>query len=868
MSNPTLPQGETTVISNTVNIHNSNVGNLTVPAKDAEPKPKKSVSSFKNSTRNFTVTQQYVDVKESVVREKKVILHCHGFPGTGKSEIMRKLAEEFPYESNHELYIKWHIEFEDEGHDAQAQLQELVKSLFHSNLITEEAKQRVISDLQRNCAGSLTELLQETKVCVLIIFEDVPLKTPKLLSDLLRWVDKIQENNVPFHIYMATRHQTVLENVESKKISSYRSIRVKGFNEDEGIKYLLSRNQGFYETVSDSEKEAACQVFQRFSGSILGLKTAKGFCERSQISYEEYMIELVEGEEDLHALEVQQLENVYGTNVRHIFQAITLPFRGNDAVNRKVMSCLSYLHYNSIPRELLNKLFYHFLSENGDMRRKFGQSKIKAGQLISMLNEFDLCENGKDLKLHEVVLHAFRVSLSPDDESFKTMVRVLAGSVTKDLREPKTKTKMKSICPHIRVLLFHVKENQTGDKLTQLLLSHLYEVYGSVADDKVSCFKFLSQAFKLVFQILKGIEGTGLTEFIAKYENNEMNEVAEELFESSIRSGDNLERGLITEYESSVLIFQKRVLDFLESRATDKARFSQQIRQKLELCPVMGTDIIESLREAKLFLDEEKHRKVFLAERIVSILHSASRIILYSQQPSIDYKMSLWLSRMATTISRKCREKTGVGLLFEEISVLGGQIPIGMDWCKSLGRGTAEYIIEMKSLMQTQEAGLARKLEECPYENGLIKEVDKYRKMNITRHLIRIRSRLVEVDRKYYEDAVETCRHLRCLAMENVRQWEVARECLIYCGKFYASGAEYELALKCFESFLDDPANAGGQSWPWGIYNFARSVVLLPTRPRVHRAVDLCQAVLQPTTKIELNLRARIESELQNYSKH
>uniref|UniRef100_H2XPT6 Uncharacterized LOC100178030 n=3 Tax=Ciona intestinalis TaxID=7719 RepID=H2XPT6_CIOIN len=223
MSNPTLPQGKTTAISNIVNIHNSNVGNLTVPAKDAEPKPKQSVSSFKNSTRNFTVTQQYVDVKESVVRKEKVILHCHGFPGTGKSEIMRKLAEEFPYESNHELYIKWHIEFEDEGHDAQAQLQELVKSLFHSNLITEDAKQRVISDLQRNCAGSLAELLRETKISVLIIFEDVPLKTPKLLSDLLRSVDKIQENNVPFHVYMATRYQTVLENVESKKISSYRS---------------------------------------------------------------------------------------------------------------------------------------------------------------------------------------------------------------------------------------------------------------------------------------------------------------------------------------------------------------------------------------------------------------------------------------------------------------------------------------------------------------------------------------------------------------------------------------------------------------------------------------------------------------------
>nr|XP_009858162.1 uncharacterized protein LOC104265560 [Ciona intestinalis] len=821
------------------------------------------IDSVPKAITNFTDTETFTKIVKEVEKKEKVIFHCNGYPGTGKTQTMRKLAEKFPYDRKLG-FVKWYIQCEDEGHAVEEELQNLVKRMFQHNFITENRKVTTIEDLKKNIVGSFVKMVCELEKPVLLILEDIPRKPPQVVLDLLRSL----ATETPadwFHIYIATRYKTVLHHGEADSTVSYTEFQMKGFSEKESLKYLLEDQEH-----PDVENQAAKQVFRRFSGSILGLQTARGFCRSNSISYEDYIKKLKNDEKELHKSEWESEIEVYGKSAPHIFQAITLPFRRDRPQQLEVMSCLSYLHHHSIPRTILTKISQHLATgETGDLNSK-------SGKLIKELIELNLCkketnEQGEFITLHEVVLHAFRVKTTHEENSLKIMIGVLAGAVTKDTRDPKMITAMKGYAPHVRKLLDHAKEAKyiKDDIMVQLQLSELYEAYGATENN----FEYMSEAFELVMKQLGTEIGNEkkLQPFICQNKCGKyISDCADKLLR--IVKTKSLPVEIIQKYESEVMLVQDKDWDFMEQQVEDKVLF-QRAREIFNKCGKMNQDIFQMLRGCKVIPTEEQHQKVFYAERLASIFHNASRVILYSKLNPEDKKNrleeALWLSRLSSNLSIRCREHFGVGLIYEDIAVQAGAIPIQLSLYHYPQVSAAkEILLKMK---ETCDEALDKQFPDkscCP-DWLIINETESelYRKLSIKRYLVRIHTRLVKDDPSHYRNVEADCTDLHQLALQHLKEWEMANKCLIYVGKLYASGKEYVKALECFDEFLNQHQNKKSFLRPWAVYNYTRAAVLLQGELKLRvekqeRARALCEQVLEPTINMSTALRSKIQAEL------
>ncbi|XP_078483460.1 uncharacterized protein LOC104265560 [Ciona intestinalis] len=662
------------------------------------------------------------------------------------------------------------------------------------------SKVTTIKDLKDDTVGSFVSMIHELEKPVLLILEDIPCEPPQVFRDLLLSFKFITPREW-FHIYIATRNQTVLPADEAKSILSYTEFQMQGFSENEGLDYLFD----------GSRQKAAKQVFRRFSGSILGLQTARGFCRKARISYKRYIGMLKDDEKNLHELEkgLKAENQEYDESASHIFQAITLPFRTDRPQQLEVMSCLSYLHHHSIPRTILTKIFQHL-----DMEME-GNWTIKSGTLISDLIELNLCieekeegeeEEGEEeqeeeeeeegegeekfITLHEVVLHAFRVITTHEENSLKIMISVLAGAVTKDTRDPKMITVMKGYAPHVRKLLDHAKEAKyiKDDIMAELQLSNLYEAYGATEYN----FEYMSKAYELVMKQL-GNEKK-LQPFICQNKSRKnISDCSNELLR--IVQTMPLSVEIIQKYESEVMLVQDKDWDFMEQQVEDNVpELFQGAREIFNKCGKMNQEIFQMLRSCKVIPTEEQHQKVFYVQRLASIFHNASRVILYSKpnpgEEKNRLKDALWLSRLSSNLSIRCREHFGVGLIFEDIAAHAGAIHIQLSLCHyPEGSGAKKSLLDMQ---RTCDEALAKQFPDrscCP--NWLIineTESELYRKLSIKRYLVRIHTRLVKDDPSHYRNVEADCTDLHQLALQHLKEWEMANKCLIYVGKLYASG--------------------------------------------------------------------------------
>ena len=103
-----------------------------------------------------------------------LILQCHGVPGSGKSEIIQKLAKEFSLENNSNeadgnILIKWHIQCKDSGHDVQEKLKELAKKLLKNSFIGNQNEcQIIVNDLEEHDAKRVVDALVNKYLCASI----------------------------------------------------------------------------------------------------------------------------------------------------------------------------------------------------------------------------------------------------------------------------------------------------------------------------------------------------------------------------------------------------------------------------------------------------------------------------------------------------------------------------------------------------------------------------------------------------------------------------------------------------------------------------------------------------------------------------
>ncbi|XP_078485308.1 uncharacterized protein LOC144744498 [Ciona intestinalis] len=755
------------------NLSDSNISSIIVNQGSMEqPNVQRptSICQLGQPIPHFQSTEKFEELHDLAAHNvtNNAIIHCSGFPGTGKSQIMRMLAKEFPF-SEVEVIVKWHIECDDRRQSIKESFKELVQRMYGNGLAHLDVPiNSILGDLDNERTQSFVDLLQSSNVPVLIVAEDVTGRTlteDELFKDFKTSLANIYVTSdppkPPIHVYIATRVKPKHEEI----IGHYHPMVVTGFTEGEAIKYLFTNYEGEWNEI------AATKIYKRFSGSPLGLRTAKAYCNSAMINYTEY-IDIVENDEvsvyeDVSELLIEE----YGSSVKDIFQAIIMPFRPESRNNAtqlqtwKVMTCLSYLHFTCVPRFVVERFCQYFrTSRVPNIRNK---NKTEAGFIIKKVKDHELCvlENGEDMTFHEVVFHAFRVAKQPewigDFNPVKCAIEVIASVSSKDMRDQVYAKQTLKLLPHLLRLLEHTQKEDVqipSDKEFKLLLSHIYEVFGGVGCTeshgyKYICEEFLGKALEIVYEVAQKVS---FREFLGRSQTEDIDACALNLVQKCANAGSRLPQGFIDGYESKVFVFRPESDGFKYLKKIchpDQLNTFEKVEKALKTNPSTTVDILRMLRACGVCLKEEEYAKIFFTERLASILHSLSRMGIYHDRMSVEkHKQKLWMSDFAYALSMQCHHLFETSLLFEHISRTGGAVPIILLFYQLLESDEkAAYLTRAKEMCLNAiepSVGVEKRL----YEHGLVMETkgSPYNMMNIQRHHVRIYTKMVRARGKYW----------------------------------------------------------------------------------------------------------------------
>ncbi|XP_076815972.1 uncharacterized protein LOC143461915 [Clavelina lepadiformis] len=847
--------------------------------EDGTPyQPKTSVCRVRQPIHGFTATNKYNCILNIAKDTNTLILHCYGVPGNGKSETLRKVAQQFPFE-NSPLFVKWHIQCRDSGHDVKTEVKELVSAMCRNGILNNDEYQNIVNSVDCDTASHLIECLKSKHIPVLIIMEDLDWngKSKEFIRDILRSIKTI-EDICRFHIYIASRKKiAALSEDEISASSVYKLFKIEGFGEEEGLKFLLDGVKQI-----NNDKEAARQIYHRFSGSPLGLRAAKSFCKKSKINYDEYLDLLTTDSSHILEQEIAVLKEEYGEQFIHVFDAITMPFKKlfdneevEDRLQWKVLCCLSYMNYDRVPRFLITECFQKL---NQARNETISLSNVKSGKLITQLSDHAMCSvtDEEDITFHEVVTHAFRhQSKASSIEGFdplQSAILVLAGIVTKDLNEKKNKRKMFKLARHAEELMQHVEKNKSILKLgadwdlLRLIICYLYETFGKVMlSISPSYYSLAIEYFVKALELVWEDEDVDLW---SKQSGQEAR-IAQYAVDQYLMTPAS--PGFAHNFASKLQLYlSEPILKFLKQESTDDRKF-QKVKDEIskKLGGTSNKVIINLLKDCGLFLDEVYYQKIIFPEQIASILHSRSQVVLYKETPPTDEELedSKWFSSLAYAIALECKERFGVQLLIEHLAIKGGSIPILL-----MKKHDYNALIEVKKMcckVLEKTMKLARM-----YENGLLKEVfgtSDITELQTLRNLVRLHSRLL--GHKFFvsisqdelvnlqNDGDQFCTQLYDLAERFLNK---SNACMsyVYCGKFYAVTGKFDKAIECFKKFFAVEEQQTHNVKSWACYNFARTVLCGKLEFEFEEAITRSQKALNSNEVIGRQLNADLKDVL------
>ena len=437
-------------------------------------------------------TKTYKKILEKIKEENMCILHCWGVAGSGKSQIVRKLAQSFPFtyddkKSISKNVIKWHIQCKDSRHDVNKELQNLTDKLYkNAHIQNKKTYQSIKDDLHNNNMCDM--LVQTLLLCsfpVLIIVED-PDPDSKLLQDFLKKLSRSSlepVNKQTMHFYITSNAgNPILKEIETNRMSIYKKEKVTGFDEFEALEYLLSNGK--------PNKESATKIFRLFSGIPLGLQAAKGYCDDARIDYSDYLQLLQDTEHDIIPEEKEAITKEFGDSAKHVFKAIVLPFIPSDeddniaCLHWNTLLCLSYFNYNRIP--LFAVEYCYSLLRESKVKKTSIMNKADVEKLVNKLLDHDMCSktDEKEITFHKGVSIAFRLNrhsaLTKPFSPLKKAIEIMSGLVSKVMRKKLHSDQTYQLRTHVQTLLNHIeneKEILQDEKSTLLkaFTSHLYE---------------------------------------------------------------------------------------------------------------------------------------------------------------------------------------------------------------------------------------------------------------------------------------------------------------------------------------------------------------------------------------------------------
>ena len=804
------------------------------------------------------------------------MLLCHGIPGSGKSQIVRKLAEDFPFvqngtKENDDLAIKWHIQCKDSGHDLETELKLLAERLLKGSYMNQDTYQNVVDNLDIQEARELVRILVQIQVPVVIIVEDPPLEDrEKLLKSLCRSLKDHNEKalETKFHVYITSRENTSVPPAQDPR---YHSVEVKGFNHKEAMEYLGDLKGG----LTEINQKAADEIFKRFGGLPLGLQVAKGYCSKVRINYTDY-IDLVE-DLDYDIINQERMETMkdYDAFALHVFQAIVMPFMPKDVADTtavlhwKILCCISHLNYDRIPRFVLEQCC-HILRETKVKKPKI-KNRVDVGSLITKLLEHNMCTETDpegEITFHEVVLNAFRPNkysvLKGTFKPLEKTIEIMSSLVSKDMRKVVHSRNMRNVRRHLQSLLGYIEKdprifkNSKNTLLFRALTSHLHETTGAIMLNESPSFR--NEADRHFKKSLDQIWSQ-----MNKYTHSELqncqlsdSDIAQKVLQQSMSKASKLPEDFQVNYASKLnFSFDAKELEFLKNRSTSESCFDEV--KSLLSEKGCTKSLVKKLHESELFLADDKYRQIFYAERFASILHSWSRVVLYGDSDEVKEvgEKHMRMSNLSHSVCKICRENCDVPLLTEHLSKTGGWVPLVLKL-----KGSIEEL--EKALATCKEAMHHDQGTGDIFENGMLKEVhgpshDDTR-ISLLRYIVRINARLHKGARpETVAEADASCEELLKLSEEHSKTICKCIMCLIYCAKYYAAKREFEKAMKCYHKYfeLESQGKRRFSIRCWATYNYARSVSEQQNSPPQlrERAALKCKEVLQSKEVITKSLK-------------
>ena len=821
---------------------------------------------------NVVTTKTFQLIREKIEKEMIIILQCHGVPGSGKSEIVRKLAKEFPFENDSyevDILIKWHIQCQDSGHDLKEKLKELAEKLLKNSFIRNQGKcQNVLDNLEENNNNTklLVDVLMNTEVPVLIIVEDPSNVQIALLKDLcanLRdCAEKQKSHAKKVHLYISSRKNIVLLE-EEPNLPFYKVENIKGFNKKEAFDYL---SRGL---KPDNSDDILNEVFQFFSGLPLGLNVARAHCKKARMNYKKYLVLVKDVNYDIISKEEKAIIEEYGSSAPHLFQAIVAPFK-TEELQLKILRCLSYFHYDRIPSYVLQQCCHFLRTSQG--KHVVLENEEKVGTLITELLERDMCTetDEHEITFHEVVLNAFRLNNLDMENSvtLKNSVEIMCSLVSKDLREKEHSGKMFKLRRHLQTLLDHIEnsqqifDNKSDEPLFRALTSYLRETTAAIMlGESPSLFwNECGEHFEKALSVLFPREICEYSKF-SKDKPNEVS-VAKKILEMSKSKGSDLSVDFPVKYASKLkLCFedQRDELEFLEKRSSNCERFAELKDMLSNKAP--SITIIEKLQKCGLFLRNKTYKPVFYAERFASILYSWSHLVLYADSDDVKTisQRCMWMSNLSHRISIECSKTFHFTLLTDHLSITGGRFPILLKVKKS-----PEVIKEALDICEKYLNG--KKIADL-FENGLVRGMydpsTNDTRITLLRIIVRINARMLKKESiEFVKLADQRCKELFEFSTAHVTKIRQCTECIIYCAKYYAAKGDFNVAMKCFEKFfeLESTGETRFHVRCWAVWNYARAVITFKNCPLEHikRAFVKCEEMLSEKNVIKKSLKGSL----------
>ena len=830
-----------------------------------------SIDNVSDPLNNLQKTSTIIEAFDIVKQKKLIVLHCYGIPGSGKSQLARSLAKKFPYSDSTaatnqslstSLYaIKWHVQCKDNTEDLKEEFKYLAEVLEENGFIEKAPLRRLDKDFKKNEAKVFVDLLLNCNVPVLLLIEDPSDAEKQLLLSLFNCLNEKfddQSHHHKFHIYVTLRSLLPETKEEFSAMEWLKTLNVNGFSKEEAIIFLKVNN------IKPDVEEDLLKVYQRFSGMPLGLLAAKRFCQRSEINYETYLL-LAENSDDIFLEEKEAIGQKYGQAVEHVFQAIVmLFFPGKDTVSIdtretlhwKMLCCISYFHYDRIPRFLLERCC-HCIREKKFEKYSEVKNEVEVGKLINNLLDHGMCTKKEDdsITFHEVVLNAFRLKqhFAPNFNPLKKAMEVVCGLLSLDLRRKENYLRMPNLQNHLQALLEHVENNQNilekEDDFESLnaVISRLYQDL-AVLLCKQSNYKKSNEMYQKSFNQIWSEK----KDVISHDQNKTLEEIAKEIIKDS---KDKIRRipSFLSKYLSWIQIshFKKDEIEFLKSES--KGDFAE-IEKDLNILD-SKIRVAEKLKACKLFLPDDAYLPIFFAERFASIMHGWSRNYLYSDGDQ-DLEKGLWMSSLSKAVSLGVKASSKIPLLTEWLSQISGQVPFLLKQ-----KDNPNSLQEALRLCHEMIKGENLKM----FENGLIQKAfnpPALTKISLFRYIVRINTRLVNSSSDpSFLQADKQCEELIELIEEHIDRSSYCIAYMIYCGKYYAARKNFDSALQCFRKFYQLSTEPEFDIECWAAYNYARAVRCASSSQDKDDAIQKIKIVLESNKVIKDDLKNRLEAE-------